>query len=230
MIERSNSIFKCDLCGLYKTRKLVVPGAGSTKPKFVFLGEAPGKKEDEFGEPFQGRSGRFLKKAIAETGIDLEDVFFTNTIFCRPPDKNNFSKDRKPTVEEQTQCFRNVHNVLSSVFSHKNRFLEIVAVGETSFLWFFEFFNRYVADGQEHIYSNKKSFGETVTRISESGISSFEIFASKTHINVDCLDYNFYPLLARVRPIWHPSYVLHGGGGKVSYGKYAEVLRKILVS
>jgi len=39
-------------CELKKTAMQAVPGDGSPEAEIVFIGEAPGKKEDEIGKPF----------------------------------------------------------------------------------------------------------------------------------------------------------------------------------
>ncbi len=61
----------------------------------MLIGEAPGAREDELGEPFVGRSGKVLDKLFKDVGINpLEDVFICNVVKCRPP------KNRRPTKEE----------------------------------------------------------------------------------------------------------------------------------
>lgn len=73
----------------------LVMGAGSTDAKIVFIGEAPGKQEDEQGLPFVGASGRFLNQMLAEAGLVRDDVYITNIVKYRPP--NN----RDPEPEEK---------------------------------------------------------------------------------------------------------------------------------
>ena len=81
---------KCDLC---KTRNNIVFGSGNINSKIVFVGEAPGKNEDEQGLPFVGRSGKLLTDII-EKGMKLKrnDVYICNVIKCRPPNNRNPSK------------------------------------------------------------------------------------------------------------------------------------------
>jgi uracil-DNA glycosylase family 4 len=88
--------FKCDRCGLSKTRRNLVGGDGNGNSKLVFLGEAPGDTEDREGVPFVGRSGKLLRKLISKNGI--KDFYITNVVKCRPP--NN----RLPTTEEIATC------------------------------------------------------------------------------------------------------------------------------
>ena len=53
--ENVKTCKKCDLCD---TRINAVPGKGNQNADIVFIGEAPGKNEDQYGEPFIGRAGK----------------------------------------------------------------------------------------------------------------------------------------------------------------------------
>ena len=46
----------------------------------MFVGEAPGDREDRAGQPFVGPAGRELDQALADTGIDREDAYVTNAV------------------------------------------------------------------------------------------------------------------------------------------------------
>lgn len=70
----------------------LVMGDGNLDTDIVFIGEAPGKKEDESGLPFVGASGKFLNEMLAQAGLDRSDVYITNVVKYRPP-KN---RDPKP--------------------------------------------------------------------------------------------------------------------------------------
>ena len=48
----------------------LVMGAGNPNADIVFIGEAPGKKEDEQGVPFVGAAGKFLDKMLEQAGLD----------------------------------------------------------------------------------------------------------------------------------------------------------------
>jgi len=93
-----NEIRKCKKCPLYRMRKNAVPGEGGHKKKIMFIGEAPGRREDELGRPFVGAAGKFLDELLGEIGLSREDVYITNVVKCRPP--NN----RDPTDEEISLC------------------------------------------------------------------------------------------------------------------------------
>jgi len=73
----------------------IVVSRGNPFAKLMIIGEAPGAKEEEIGEPFVGRSGKLLDKLLQNAGIDInQDVYFCNVVKCRPP------KNRRPTKIE----------------------------------------------------------------------------------------------------------------------------------
>jgi uracil-DNA glycosylase family 4 len=89
----------CTRCVLSQTRQRVVVGSGPMSPRLMVIGEAPGRDEDEGGEPFIGRSGRLLFKLIEEeVGLLRSDCFVTNVVKCRPP------ANRTPTRIELSAC------------------------------------------------------------------------------------------------------------------------------
>lgn len=80
--------------GLKKSARNVVVYDGSLNAKVMFIGEAPGRDEDEQGLPFVGRAGQLLNKMIGAIKLKREDVYLTNVVNWRPPD------NRTPTDEE----------------------------------------------------------------------------------------------------------------------------------
>lgn len=80
---------------LAKTAKNLVMGDGNIDTDIVFIGEAPGKNEDETGLPFVGAAGKFLDEMLATAGMKRSDIYITNIVKYRPP--NN----RDPLPEEK---------------------------------------------------------------------------------------------------------------------------------
>jgi uracil-DNA glycosylase family 4 len=72
----------------------LVFGEGSPDTTVLFIGEAPGQKEDELGRPFVGRAGQLLNKLLEEIGWKREEVYITNVVKRRPPE------NRDPFPEE----------------------------------------------------------------------------------------------------------------------------------
>lgn len=82
-------------------------GDGNLNAKIVFIGEAPGKKEDELGKPFVGASGTFLGEMLESIGLAREDVYITNIVKYRPPENRDPRPAEKlemwPYLAEQLQ-------------------------------------------------------------------------------------------------------------------------------
>jgi DNA polymerase len=88
----------CTKCKLSTTRTNSVPGKGNFKADVIFVGEAPGKNEDQKGEPFVGIAGQRLNSALENAGISRESIYITNIVKCRPP------KNRVPSISERDAC------------------------------------------------------------------------------------------------------------------------------
>jgi DNA polymerase len=91
-------IIRCQKCRLYKTRKNAVPGEGPVNAKIIFIGQGPGRKEDEQGKPFAGRAGVFLDELLKEIRLDRKNVFVTSCVKCYLP------KNRVPKKDELDAC------------------------------------------------------------------------------------------------------------------------------
>lgn len=89
----------CRACRLCEKRTNVVPGEGSPNAEILFIGEGPGKSEDEQGRPFVGAAGKFLNEMLGSIGLARTDVFIANVVKCRPPD------NRDPEPDEVAACW-----------------------------------------------------------------------------------------------------------------------------
>lgn len=85
-------------CSLREQATQAVPGEGNPEADIIFIGEAPGAKEDEEGRPFVGAAGKFLNEMLTSINLKREDVYITNIVKYRPP--NN----RDPSPEEIASC------------------------------------------------------------------------------------------------------------------------------
>jgi DNA polymerase len=100
----------CTRCPeLAATRHTVVFGAGNADADLMFVGEAPGRSEDEHGLPFVGQAGRLLDTLLGEIGLSRDAVFVTNVLRCRPPG----NRDPHPVEIEHCQeyLFRTIELV-----------------------------------------------------------------------------------------------------------------------
>src|SRR4051812_13423624 len=90
------SIIKDDVCpDLKKGATQLVFGDGSPDAELVFIGEAPGKNEDEQGLPFVGAAGKFLEEMLNSIGMKRSDVYITNIVKYRPPENRDPLPDEK---------------------------------------------------------------------------------------------------------------------------------------
>jgi uracil-DNA glycosylase family 4 len=78
---------------------------GNPDADIVFIGEAPGKNEDEQGKPFVGAAGKFLNEMLEMIGMKREDIYITNIVKYRPPNNRDPLPNEKeaflPYLQEQ---------------------------------------------------------------------------------------------------------------------------------
>jgi uracil-DNA glycosylase len=100
----------CTQCKLAGTRKTVVFGVGNPNADLMFIGEAPGRDEDEQGEPFVGRAGQLLTDIIKAMKLTRDDVYIANVIKCRPPENRNPEADEldacRPFIRRQVEMIK----------------------------------------------------------------------------------------------------------------------------
>ncbi len=88
----------CKKCSLYKGRTQLVFGSGVASARIMLIGEAPGKNEDECGEPFVGSAGKNLNAYLEQANLSRECVYIANILKCRP------DANRNPKPEEIAAC------------------------------------------------------------------------------------------------------------------------------
>lgn len=99
-LEKLNAkMSACSKCSLRCGASRVVPGDGNPEARILFIGEAPGKKEDELGIPFVGAAGKFLDEMLATIKLRREDIYIANVAKCRPPE------NRDPLPKEIKECW-----------------------------------------------------------------------------------------------------------------------------
>ena len=84
--EISDRVLTCTRCRLSENRTNAVPGEGKDDANLLFVGEGPGRQEDEQGRPFVGRAGNKLTEILGSVSLDRDQVYITNVVKCRPPD------------------------------------------------------------------------------------------------------------------------------------------------
>ncbi|MFG1417827.1 uracil-DNA glycosylase [Xanthobacter sp. V0B-10] len=85
-------------CALKRTASRLVFADGNPAARVMFVGEAPGRDEDQQGLPFVGRAGRLLDLMLGAIGLDRSSAYIANIIPWRPPG------NRAPTPQETAIC------------------------------------------------------------------------------------------------------------------------------
>jgi uracil-DNA glycosylase len=108
--EVHSQIRTCKRCRLWESSRNAVAGEGNPNAKIMLVGQNPGKKEDETGRPFVGRSGIYLDKVLQKNRLERESFFITSIVKHaspgnRPP-KPDEIKACVPYLEEQIKLIK----------------------------------------------------------------------------------------------------------------------------
>ncbi len=94
-----NEVLPCTRCKLHQGRQHTVFGEGNPRARVMFIGEAPGAREDQSGRPFVGDAGQLLDRILTGAmGLQRQDVYIANINKCRPPG------NRAPEADEVAAC------------------------------------------------------------------------------------------------------------------------------
>ncbi|MCB9879743.1 MAG: uracil-DNA glycosylase [Planctomycetes bacterium] len=97
--ELRAEVLPCIRCKLHQGRMQTVFGEGDPFARVMFVGEAPGAREDESGRPFVGPAGQLLDRILSGAmGLQRDQVFIANINKCRPPG------NRAPEADEVAAC------------------------------------------------------------------------------------------------------------------------------
>ena len=80
LTETRKAASDCTACHLYKRATQTVFGEGPKRAPIMLMGEQPGDFEDVAGKPFVGPAGKILDRALAEAGINRDEVYVTNAV------------------------------------------------------------------------------------------------------------------------------------------------------
>ncbi len=95
----------CRGCDLYRDATHTVFGEGPARARIVMVGEQPGDREDIAGRPFVGPAGGVLDRAIAEAGLDRDEIYLTNIVkHFKHVLRGKRRIHRKPDLEEIRAC------------------------------------------------------------------------------------------------------------------------------
>lgn len=89
----------CTKCKLSEKRRNIVPSYLPKNARVMFIAQAPGQTEDQFGtQPLIGVAGQLFNSVLSEVGIDRTQVAICNVCRCAPPN------DAQPKPGEIKQC------------------------------------------------------------------------------------------------------------------------------
>jgi len=94
----AEEVATCTRCPLHASRKQTVFGIGPASARLMLIGEAPGEREDQQGEPFVGPAGQLLNAMLRAIDLRREDAYIANILNCRPP------RSRDPDAAETEAC------------------------------------------------------------------------------------------------------------------------------
>lgn len=122
----------CARCHLCSTRSSVVFDRGNARSPLVFMGEGPGREENDLAVPFIGRSGKLQDEMCRQVDMDPEmDVFWMNVLGCRAAE--HWKEDRPPSDPELIACAERTYLLLQAV-----RPRVIVCLGKVATRYFFD--------------------------------------------------------------------------------------------
>src|SRR5207244_7156063 len=78
--EAGEAARDCTACHLYKRATQTVFGEGPKRAPIMLVGEQPGDYEDVADKPLVGPAGKILDRALAEAGINRDEVYVTNAV------------------------------------------------------------------------------------------------------------------------------------------------------
>jgi DNA polymerase len=119
---------RCKACPLWANATQTVFGEGPPRAGVMLVGEQPGDREDLAGRPFVGPAGRMLDRALAEAGLEREELYVTNAVkhFKNEP-RGKRRIHKKPSDAEIDACHRWLERELELVEPRL-----IVALGATA--------------------------------------------------------------------------------------------------
>ncbi len=121
-----STIRECVQCGLCQGRTHAVPGIGDRQARWLFVGEGPGRNEDQQGEPFVGPAGKLLDNMMRALGLARgANTYIANIVKCRPVGDDG--RDRPPAADEVAACLPYLERQIALI-----RPDVIIALGKTA--------------------------------------------------------------------------------------------------
>jgi uracil-DNA glycosylase family protein len=105
LADLESAAHDCRGCELWQPATQAVFSSGERSARIMLVGEQPGDREDEQGEPFVGPAGRILDEALTEAGIDRSAAYLTNAVkHFRFEQRGKRRIHQKPDVRHLSAC------------------------------------------------------------------------------------------------------------------------------
>jgi len=106
----------CQACELWRNATQTVFGRGPAHARLFLIGEQPGDQEDRAGAPFVGPAGRILDGALADAGLQRDEVYVTNAVkHFKWTAKGKRRIHQRPSATEVAACNRWLSAELAAV-------------------------------------------------------------------------------------------------------------------
>ena len=206
----ADEILENDICPeLREQATQLVFGDGNPNAEIVFIGEAPGKNEDETGVPFVGAAGKFLDEMLQLIHLDRKDIYITNIVKYRPP------KNRDPLSEEKKAFWPYLVRQLDVI---KPKL--VVTLGRHSMEYFLPNQKISAIHGEPKRISLRLDRGSGTEDRRGEGIDLSPVSDPRSSVRK-------YVVL----PLYHPAAALYNGGQrqmlKDDFSRIPEILKKI---
>jgi DNA polymerase len=124
----ARAVHDCRGCELWDPATQAVFSSGPDDAALALVGEQPGDREDQEGEPFVGPAGRVLADALHAAGLDPGEVYLTNAVkHFRFTERGKRRLHKKPDVAHIRACVPWLEAELTAV-----RPRVVVALGATA--------------------------------------------------------------------------------------------------
>ncbi len=89
--KEAQAYAKCELC---TSKSRIIWGEGNPSARILIVLDNPGEREDKLGKEYVCGTRQTLQKALHCTNIDINDIYLTYLLKCRPLKKYDKEKAR----------------------------------------------------------------------------------------------------------------------------------------
>lgn len=193
------------ICPLKDASTNIVFGKGNPDAQILFIGEAPGEKEDLSGLPFVGRAGKQLDKILSRISLTIDDVYIANILKYRPP------KNRDPKIAE---IVLHTPYLIEQIKIIEPKIVVTLGNFSTKFMLALNFYDSSVETISEFFENRLKKEMKKINGISEIHGNEFLV--------------NFGGASFKVVPIYHPAAMMYNPKVRVAFEEDFKVIARIL--